>query len=293
MKIKIPFKFPNRKSNVHNIDNVIKIYGKKKGNTKKLKIAPKITSQSLLFPIDKKVGNLESKNLAKKTQRTFDLLPKLLMGLDNYLHSHKVLSESELSNYLANKAKSKITKKEQNKVLEEMYKEFIKRFIDIGELEENIIYHAWILNKKAVKILKSSSNCSYQRGENILIFSGCIYLSIKMLIDEEKWFIEDFSVVSDFDENIVEKMEISLLRDIFNFDYFIDSDTFQNELKTLKFLTVEKKKKMSFVIKRNNLLMNSFNFGRPQIKIHPEGLRKRGFSLKKMDKYGRKKSLFN
>jgi len=62
-----------------------------------------------------------------------------------------------------------------------------------------------------------------------LLFSACLYLSIKMLIDEERWFLADFAYVSGLEESHIEKMEIFVTSEILNFEYRITDEQFQKE----------------------------------------------------------------
>lgn len=119
-----------------------------------------------------------------------------------------------------------------NKKLKGMYRDFIQKFIEVGELEETVLIYSVAIARKVVK--EASKNYDFQKGEFILLYSACLYLSIKMLIDEERWFVADFSYVSDLDEKHIEKMEKFVAIEILKFDFKLSDDEFQREKKRLR-----------------------------------------------------------
>lgn len=112
-----------------------------------------------------------------------------------------------------------------DKQLREMYKDFVQRFIDIGEIETSVLIHSVALAKKVVRLAKA--NYTFKKGEFVLLYSACVYLSIKMLIDEERWFMADFAYVSNLEESHVEKMEVFVLVDILNFETKISEEEYK------------------------------------------------------------------
>lgn len=62
------------------------------------------------------------------------------------------------------------------------------------------------------------------------MYAGCLFLSIKYVVDTHNWFIEDFSCVSGFDPKIIEKMEAFVLMDILNFQFYISDLDYSEEL---------------------------------------------------------------
>jgi len=54
-----------------------------------------------------------------------------------------------------------------------------------------------VLAKKVQKIV--AEKFAFGLGGMILLYSGCFLLSIKMVLDTEKWLIEDFALVSGMD----------------------------------------------------------------------------------------------
>lgn len=128
--------------------------------------------------------------------------------------------------------------------LKAMYKDFIEKFASVGELEANVFIHSIALAKKVVKIAKKEYD--FKKGEFILLYSACLYLSIKMLIDEERWFIEDFAYVSGLEEKHIEKMEQFIFFDILNFNAKLSEQEYFNEEAYLR--NLRRKKSNGFII---------------------------------------------
>lgn len=226
--------------------------------------------------------NLKESQRIKHSKEIKESLPLALLALDSYLTSSKKLRNRELNDFLLTQILHKQDNPE-NPQLKDLYSEFLTRFIDFGKIEENVIYCAWVLNKKIVQKIKESLTVSFSNGENFLVFSACLYLSIKMLNDMEKWFIEDFAQVSGLEERVIEKMEIRILRDILDFDLHVDYKYVQKERILIESIgpmllrNEEKKLKRSFTLKSS--LKGSFNKVVFDEKIYK---RKRGFSIKKL-----------
>lgn len=121
-----------------------------------------------------------------------------------------------------------------------MYRDFVQRFLEIGELESSVLVHSVALAKKVVKIARA--DYSFKKGEFVLLYSACLYLSIKMLIDEERWFLADFSYVSNLEESHIEKMEQFVLIDLLNFDPKISEEEFKKERLALQTAAAPKKR---------------------------------------------------
>ena len=71
----------------------------------------------------------------------------------------------------------------------------------------------------------------FQLKEFYLIYAGCLFISIKCVIDSHKWFVEDFSVVSQVTEKMVEKMEIFVLDLTLNFRVHVSPEELERERK--------------------------------------------------------------
>lgn len=120
-----------------------------------------------------------------------------------------------------------------NSELKGMYKDFIMKFLEVGELEESVLIYSVALAKIVVK--KAKKSYTFKKGEFVLIFAACLYLSIKLLIDEERWFVADFSYVSSLDESHIQKMEQFVLVDILSFNLKITDNLYRKEEKLLRY----------------------------------------------------------
>jgi hypothetical protein len=117
--------------------------------------------------------------------------------------------------------------------LKHSYKKLASRFVRVGEIRNSVFIYSLALARKVKKV--AMRRFSFNMGEFLLIYAGCLFLSIKMVVDTEKWFVEDFSTVSGIDEATVEKMELFVLDDALNFDVSIARDIYREEhLRTYK-----------------------------------------------------------
>lgn len=57
----------------------------------------------------------------------------------------------------------------------------------------------------------------FKAGEFFYIYAGCLYLSIKMVIDSEIWFLTAFYLASGILTSSIEKMELFIFEDILIF----------------------------------------------------------------------------
>jgi hypothetical protein len=81
--------------------------------------------------------------------------------------------------------------------LKYLYKKFCQRFVGVGQIKNSVFVYSLALARKVKTV--AGSNFQFNAGEFLLIYAGCLFLSIKMVVDTEKWFIEDFSAVSGID----------------------------------------------------------------------------------------------
>ena len=172
------------------------------------------------------MSNSSKTSSTKSQQNMIDAIVKTLVRLDGEL-SQKNSAAVQDNNITVTQ-------------LKEMYQDFIDRFVKIGEVESSVLIHSVALAKKVVKLAKS--DYAFKKGEFVLVYSACLYLSVKMLIDEERWFVADFSYVSNLEEAHIEKMEQFVLIDILNFSPKISEEDFMKERQTLMTPVVPKKK---------------------------------------------------
>lgn len=164
-------------------------------------------------------AKISKENFAKTFSRS-------LVALDSYLQASRTFKDkNSVDNFIKDK------KNQENLELKEVYEKMISRFLDVGEIEKSVFYYAWCLNRKAVQLLKEEDNTEYGMGENVLLFSSCLFLSIKMLIDVEKWFVEDFCYICGLKEDSISCMELCLVTEILEFEYFVGQEEIEEEMK--------------------------------------------------------------
>lgn len=132
--------------------------------------------------------------------------------------------------------------------LKTMYKDLVEKFATVGELEENVFIYSVALAKKVVKEAKKEYN--FKKGEFVLLYAACLYLSIKMLIDEERWFIEDFAYVSGLEEKHIEKMEHFVFFDVLKFNAKLTDEVYFTEETFLR--NLRRKKSNAFIINNHH-----------------------------------------
>ena len=74
-----------------------------------------------------------------------------------------------------------------------------------------------------------SEKFAFGPGEMMLLYSGCFLLSIKMVLDTEKWFIEDFALVSGMDKATISKIELFLMEECLDFNAAISEEEYNKE----------------------------------------------------------------
>lgn len=99
---------------------------------------------------------------------------------------------------------------------------FIERFSLLGEISDESFIHAFILFEKALskdKDLKRPS-CTHK------LFTACVFVSEKLLLDEEFWKLEDFCKLGGINKDQLEMLEMKLLNDILEFEIFVKEEIF-------------------------------------------------------------------
>jgi hypothetical protein len=84
-----------------------------------------------------------------------------------------------------------------------------------------------VLAKKVQKVV--AEKYSFRSGEMLLLYAGCFFLAIKVVIDNEKWFLEDFASVSGYDKACISKIELFLMEDCLDFDASIPDKDYMRE----------------------------------------------------------------
>ena len=119
----------------------------------------------------------------------------------------------------------------------------VSRVLKLAKLEENVIIYGYCLLARALKkINKESKESSLKKKEAYLLFSTCLYLSIKCLVDHELWYLEDFARLAEVDPGTIEELEIFVSSEVLNFELLVKEEEFeymkrnQGEFESLVFL---------------------------------------------------------
>jgi hypothetical protein len=131
--------------------------------------------------------------------------------------------------------------------LKRTYKKFTSKFIKVGQIQNSVFVYSLVLAKKVQKIV--AEKFSFGPGEMMLLYSGCFLLSIKMVLDTEKWFIEDFALVSGMDKATINKIELFLMEECFEFYAGVSEEEYKREYLSLYRKTGKRKAESSKSIK--------------------------------------------
>lgn len=84
-----------------------------------------------------------------------------------------------------------------------------------------------ILAKRVKKAL--INRFEFNKKEFMLIYAGCLFLSIKMVVDSHKWFVEDFSHISKIEEKLIQKMELFVTETALDFRLGVSEEEYHKE----------------------------------------------------------------
>jgi hypothetical protein len=113
------------------------------------------------------------------------------------------------------------------KKLKKSYFQFLKNFSIVEGIVDSVFVHSVVLAKKVKKAL--IDKFEFKQKEFMLIYAGCLFVSIKYVVDSHKWFIEDFSHISKLEEKLIHKMEIFVLETALNFKVAVMNEEFFKE----------------------------------------------------------------
>lgn len=154
-----------------------------------------------------------------------------------------VLSSSlaKLDYRLSNESPSEIQDSAELRKLKRMYKKFTSKFLKVGQIQNSVFVYSLVLAKKVQKIV--AEKFAFGPGEMMLLYSGCFLLSIKMVLDTEKWFVEDFALVSGMDKPTISKIELFLMEECLDFYAGISEEEYKKEHLSLYRKTDKRKNK--------------------------------------------------
>lgn len=165
----------------------------------------------------------------------------------------KISSKNKISKIDFSKLKKSIKNPKKN-----LFKPLLENFKTMSELPKEVYIFSITLLQRAISCLKEEE---FEDGELLILYNGCLHLSIKSLIDTERWFLEDFSDVSGLSKGLVQKTELLLFCEVLNGKVGFDIARFKEVefgLEELEFRIYEERKKRilgegkkrRFVIKR-------------------------------------------
>ena len=112
-----------------------------------------------------------------------------------------------------------------------MYKKFTSKFLKVGQIQNSVFVYSLVLARKVQKVV--AEKFAFGPGEMMLLYSGCFLLSIKMVLDTEKWFIEDFALVSGMDRPTISKIELFLMEECLDFYAGMTEEEYSKEHQSL------------------------------------------------------------
>jgi hypothetical protein len=71
-------------------------------------------------------------------------------------------------------------------------------------------------------------------GDFRFVYAGCLFLAIKIVVDVEKWFLEDFANVSGLKKELVQRMEFFVLEDVLKFRAGVSCDEYHKQYASMK-----------------------------------------------------------
>lgn len=144
-----------------------------------------------------------------------------------------VMSITKILLYIDNYA-SKSQKENAKKNFEKIYENLVKKAFKIGELETSIFLYSIILAKRAAKSIRKI--CQFHSGQFYSIYCGCLFITIKFLVDHELWKTSDFSCICGLDVKEIKDLEKNLLTFIFEFRVYFKEEEFQKQFERFMYV---------------------------------------------------------
>jgi hypothetical protein len=192
-------------------------------------------SESKIWSTKTTPGPAPSKfNLGKKPQIPPEPSPDKPIdpkkATDDFLSimaSRLCLLDNEISMSEQDRGKPIDTNDKKLKKLKKSYFYLLKSFSKVEGIVDSVFVYALILTKRVKRSLMEKFE--FKQKEFMLIYAGCLFLSIKYVVDCQKWFLEDFSHLSKIEEQLVHKMEIFVLETALNFKISVGEEEYSSE----------------------------------------------------------------
>lgn len=118
------------------------------------------------------------------------------------------------------------------KYLKAIYKKLIKKFIGIENITLSVLVYSMVLIHRVQKIVINTHE--FELGDFRFVYAGCLFLAIKIVVDVEKWFLEDFANVSGLKKELVQRMEFFVLEDVLKFRAGVSCDEYHKQYASMK-----------------------------------------------------------
>lgn len=133
-----------------------------------------------------------------------------------------------------NSSKKTVLSLDEERKIKSLYRNLIEKAIKIGEIDTSVIIYSLILAKRASKSVRSI--CKFDKGQFYSIYSACLFLSLKLLVDYELWKLTDFCCICDLGEEELKKLEMNLFIYILEMKVFVSEGCYCDQVKKIDFL---------------------------------------------------------
>lgn len=158
-----------------------------------------------------KASRLESA-LAAKLENTQETLIQLKKQKKGSANSPKTLIDTN-QNFRAFVCKS---------IPRIKFSSFLGRFTGLGKIPENVLIHAYIMFMRALtrnNELKSP-HCTHK------LFTGCVFLSYKYLVEHDFWAVKDFCKLGGITGDQLGDVESILLKSVLRYELYVSVEEF-------------------------------------------------------------------
>lgn len=102
------------------------------------------------------------------------------------------------------------------------FSSFLKRFTNLGKIPIEILIHAYILFNRSILSFKElkSAHCSHK------LFTSCVFLSYKFLVDSHFWAVGDFCKLGGISKEQLQAVETILLSKVLKFELYVSEQEF-------------------------------------------------------------------
>lgn len=97
-------------------------------------------------------------------------------------------------------------------------------------IEDSVFIYCSILFKKVM----SKRKASLKAKDLLKIFTACVFISFKYVVDDLLFYAKDFCTLTGMDQNMLEMLESAILVNILGFDVNFSQEEFEQEKRYLK-----------------------------------------------------------